>query len=40
MEEVAVEQERDYTEEVREKARILGKPVPLRTISILTAAQK
>lgn len=35
MEEVDAERGRDFAEEVREKARMLGKPVPLRAYSIL-----
>ncbi len=35
MEEVDAERGRDFAEEVREKARMLGKPVPLRTQRLL-----
>ncbi len=37
MEEVDAERGRDFAEEVREKARMMGKPVPLRGDSVLSS---
>ncbi len=40
MEEVDAEKGRDFAEEVREKARGLGKPVPMRRFSTLQAVNR
>ena len=37
MEEADAERGRDFAEEVREKARMMGKPVPLRGDSLLSS---